>query len=346
MKGTLKKIILLLVIISCLFSCISGCAVVSRFGKFYKSNLLKCRGVQGLKRPDSDYKTSDSILCSLRGDIEFESYEEYVFYVFEFLTDRYDYVGAAGVYEYNSFFGGAADLDYIACEKKIENYKTETEDYIKYKFIYFREDPQKEYEENLKNPDENGVVKIPETANHVTLTYYKTPIESNIGTEEKPKKITYNFRMQIRKKGLADSYVWRGYNVVSDNLQYDSYIQEQVNVVDCNYLGYVVISDDSLNDYVRGFAHQIGAESGFFEFLKDYAEEGFENNHIAIACVKLKKGKNARIKSYRIEADTAVCVVVEYYEDDSILQECYSFIVLKVPVYEYSYNGPDVFVVK
>lgn len=185
----MKKLLsIILAIVLSLGVCMSfsSCAnIISEKDGFFRKSTLKDAGLSGLSKPNFVYKTSSGpTLC---GDIEQDEFDRYVQEVFTYLTDKYDYIGVAGV-EYSNFFGGAGKYKYVECEQELSSYiKASSEWKIEYEFIFFRDKP-KEGEE---------------TEDKIILEWYSTE------THYSGSDIYWNFQMTLKNfGGLKDTYCY------------------------------------------------------------------------------------------------------------------------------------------
>ena len=332
MKRVLIKSLAIIMVCVCLLSCLSGCSVVSKWSGFYKSKILAFRGLEGLKKPNYKFVHNENIYCDIFGNIEYAEFENYAEYVYNFLNERFSHIGTGGVYEFGSFFGGAGDYDFIYGKTTFEDFRIETEGSIIYEFVYFQENPEIQLEENKKHPNKYGGVDIPSTGNHVTLRYQKEPATRNIGSDEKPKKISYNFYMSILKIGLYDRYFWCGENLVTETTQTTYLHGLSIDLKSYDFCD-VIYKVSSLAYYEEYYSNNINAETNpLTEKFKEYDETFFEEKQLAMVCVKLKKGQNARVNSYSIEYDEAVCIKMEYYEDATITEPQNMLVFIPLPI--------------
>ena len=284
MKKRILALTLAILTVFCAFN-LSGCKVVSKISDFYKAKALSVRGLNGLKKPDYDYVYHDNIMCTIYGNIEYNTFEEYASYVFEFLTNRYSHVGVGGNALFNSFFGGAGSLVFIACEKQLQNYKTVDGEVVSYNFIYYK-----------KNPEEfvptEGEYPYAETGEHVTLTYVPNG-RVRVG-EDKYKN--YNFKMSIKKQGLNDKYDWMGYNLNREFTQH----QTVGDFIEQSY-ALALRSTDDVEEFLQSerYSESCGVNKIYTEqsFAK-YDNEFFKHNSLIVFSRSAYQGQVIKVDYY------------------------------------------------
>ena len=93
MKKLTVWILSIILLLGCCLSFSSCRSSISERTGFYTKATLKELHLEGLKKPNYTYKEKDDFVTrTIMGDIEKEEFERYAEEVFEFLTNRYEYV--------------------------------------------------------------------------------------------------------------------------------------------------------------------------------------------------------------------------------------------------------------
>ena len=194
MKKLFSFAMTVLLLLGALFGAV-GCRSVNRLTKFYKQSTLEMLGLEGMPKPDFDYAYHDDIYRYIHGTIEKEEFYSYAQALFDYLNEKYEYLGIAGeeVKEPTMFSG--SDYAYIDCERKLESYQRDFTlggevTGTAYCFCYFMETPSQE-------------------------NYWATPYFVSISYDFFPTKITdkegeshvVNFTIRLKKQGNAHSYL-------------------------------------------------------------------------------------------------------------------------------------------
>ena len=103
MKRVLKIILALLLAFSCVLVTGCSCFPVSEKQGFFTNSKLKSEGLEGLEKPNYDYVDYTTSTPAIYGMIEYSTFEEYAEYLFNFLTERYEYVGFNAGTEFQLF---------------------------------------------------------------------------------------------------------------------------------------------------------------------------------------------------------------------------------------------------
>ena len=174
---------LALLLTLCMSVSLSGCNSGSKRRGFFTYSSLLATGLVGLPKPDFEYLRSESIYRKVYGKIEREEFDCYAQNVLEYLQTISDSMGYPG--EIVSDNGPTRIYEYVEQEEKLEKFGgyDEEHEYAVYIFLFIK---------NKKTDD-----SIHHTTDYVKLFYTYGEVA-----------VDYNFTVELRKMGNADSYVY------------------------------------------------------------------------------------------------------------------------------------------
>jgi hypothetical protein len=315
-KRVLKIILVLLLAFSCVLVTGCSCFPVSEKQGFFTNSKLKSEGLEGLEKPNYDYVDYSTSTPAIYGMIEYSTFEEYAEYLFNFLTERYEYVGFNGgtkftLFTYNGTFVNALN--------NIANCRKEDEISVIYEFLYFTE-------KDLKRSD--GVPGF--THNFVKLVYLFTPQDNLNFAFSFPNTSLWGGRFYYN-----DSYL----DPTTLNVEYvlEPYKKEKGEFYDHNFSYRIDYYESSsyqgnVKDFINTYANNFGTrKSPLVSKVLEYEPEYFKDNFLSIQCAYLPVGKNAKISACWMEDKNTIYVRFEFYDDPSITERMNLYAIIKLP---------------
>ncbi len=304
-KKALKIILALILAFSSILVTGCSCFPVSEKEGFFTNSKLRREGLEGLERPDYDYVNYTTATPAIYGMIEYSTFEEYAEYLFNFLTERYEYVGFnAGtsfqLFTYNGKFVNALN--------NIANCRTEDEISVIYEFLYFTD-------KDLKRSD--GVPGF--TYNFVKLVYLFSPQDNLNFAFSFPNNSFFGGQFYYNDSFLDPTTL---------NVEYvlEPYKKEQENFYDHNFnyiLDYYESTSNqaTVKDFINTYTYNFGArKSALLSRVLQYEPEYFTDNFLSIQCCYLPVGKNAKVSACWIEDERPIYVKFEFYDDPTITE--------------------------
>ena len=315
MKRALKIILALILAVSCVLVTGCSCFPVSEKQGFFTNSKLRSEGLEGLERPDYDYSHYTTMTPAVYGMIEYSAFEEYAEYLFNFLTERYEYVGFNGgtsfeLFTYNGTFVNALN--------NIANCRTEDEISVIYEFLYFTE-------RDLERSD--GVPGF--THNFVKLVYLFTPQDNLNFAFSFPNTSLFGGRFYYNDSFLDPTTL---------NVEYllEPYKKERYpSDHGFNYILDDYEDDDNRNtvkDFINNYADSFGArKSALVSRVLQYEPEYFIDNFLSIQCGYLPPGKNAKISACWIDEGVSIYVRFELYDDPTVTERMNVCAIIQFP---------------